>query len=575
VEYYYQLNLRDIRIIHLDRILQFFVISAGSFFGGPSMQDALAKSGQGRPICTFRAILVPMVLIVAFILTTLGPAAAAPVAAEILIDAASGQVLFQSNADAATYPASLTKMMTLYLVFEAVQKGQLRLDQPLPISMNAARKPATNLALTPGGVMTVNQAISAMVIRSANDAATVVAEGMSGSEAAFAEKMNAKATALGMTRTFFRNPNGLPDPLQHTTARDIARLAMAIYRDFPQFYPRFAETRFTFRNRTYFTHNRMVLRYPGVDGLKTGYIHLSGFNLATSAVRAGRRLFGVVLGGRSPSLRDAQMWAMLDQGFATSTPKMQNNSGLMIASASSPGLVPSLRPDEPAQGAVDNAGSNSTDSTDDTESGSDGVPAPQLASLSTPVSSAPSLTAESPIAASSQEQPQTSQAQAASALVASAQMKSITLPAAAAPVLAVLPVVRSSTGSIQVATNGPLPVLKPASASASENIGVADGIVSLAVNGNRYWGVQVGAYSRYTPARQAAVRARQHLPFGIRESRIAVDETASPGGKMYYRARVIGLAQGEALDACRQLKAKRMSCLVVQSRVAMAMSSGE
>jgi D-alanyl-D-alanine carboxypeptidase len=128
---------------------------------------------------------------------------------------------------------------------------------------------------------------------------------------------------------------------------------------------------------------------------------------------------------------------------------------------------------------------------------------------------------------------------------------------------------------IQVAANGPVPVLKPAAANASDDIGVADGVVSLAVNGNRFWGVQVGAYSRYSPARQAAVRARQHLPFGIRESRIAVDETPSPGGKMYYRARVVGLAQSEALDACRQLKAKRMSCLVVQSRVAMAMSSGQ
>jgi D-alanyl-D-alanine carboxypeptidase len=392
---------------------------------------------------------------------------------------------------------------------------------------------------------------------------------MSGSEAAFAQKMTAKATALGMTRTLFRNPNGLPDPLQHTTARDISKLAMAIYRDFPQFYPRFAETRFTFRGRTYFTHNRMVLRYPGVDGLKTGYIHLSGFNLATSAVRDGRRLFGVVLGGRSPSLRDAQMWAMLDQGFATSTPKLRNNNGLMVANASSPGLVPSLRPGEGAQGEVDNAGG---DTTDDNESSSAGTPGLQVASLSTPVSSAASMTAESGIVAPSVGPALTSQAGVASALVTSARTKSITLPTAGA--IAAAPAVRSS-GVIQVAANGPVPVLKPAAANASDDIGVADGVVSLAVNGNRFWGVQVGAYSRYSPARQAAVRARQHLPFGIRESRIAVDETPSPGGKMYYRARVVGLAQSEALDACRQLKAKRMSCLVVQSRVAMAMSSGQ
>src|SRR5262249_28831250 len=161
---------------------------------------------------------------------------AAPTSAAIVIDAASGQVLLQSNADAQTYPASLTKMMTLYLLFEALQKGKVTLDQPLPISTYAASMPATNLSLTPGDTITVRTAIQGMIIRSANDVAVVVAEGLAGSVDAFAVKMNAKAAALGMTRTEFRNPNGLPDAEQHTTARDIATLALALHRDFPQFY---------------------------------------------------------------------------------------------------------------------------------------------------------------------------------------------------------------------------------------------------------------------------------------------------------------------------------------------------
>ena len=164
--------------------------------------------------------------------------------------------------------------------------------------------------------------------------------------------MNVKARALGMTQSYFHNPNGLPDPIQHTTARDMAKLALALSRDFPQYYHYFSETRFTFHGRTVMTHNRFVLRYPGADGLKTGYIRLSGFNLASSAVRNGRRLVGVVMGGVSPSLRDAEMWALLDEGFGTSTPKSQNNA-LLLAAASGSALVPTLRPEDVSQAEDD------------------------------------------------------------------------------------------------------------------------------------------------------------------------------------------------------------------------------
>jgi len=287
------------------------------------------RSGQLWRIRGTAAFAIGLTL--AMVLSFNRPAAAAPTNSSIVIDATSGQVLLQSNADAPTFPASLTKMMTLYLLFEAMQKGAVKLDQPLPVSANAASMPATNLALSAGDTITVATAIQAMIIRSANDVAVVVAEGLSGSEAAFAQKMNAKALALGMTQTVFRNPNGLPDPWQHTTARDIATLALALHRDFPQYYPFFAQVRFNFHGRTYVTHNRFMLHYPGADGLKTGYIHLSGFNLAASAMRNGRRIVAVIMGGRSPSMRDAAMWALLDRGFGTATPKTQNNA-LLLAS---------------------------------------------------------------------------------------------------------------------------------------------------------------------------------------------------------------------------------------------------
>ncbi len=259
-------------------------------------------------------------LIFAFMSTSSQGLAAAPVSASIVVDEASGQVLSESNADVLTYPASLTKMMTLYLTFEALQKDKITLGQALPVSANAASQPPTKLGLYPGETITVSLLIRGMIIKSANDAAMVMGEALGGSVEGFAQKMNAKAQALGMTRTLFRNPNGLPDPNQHTTARDLSawrRRSIVIFPSITRCSPRRASPSMA---AFHLTHNRFVLNYPGADGLKTGYIRASGFNLAASASRNGRRVIGVVLGGRSPSLRDAQMWSLFDQGFGTPTP---------------------------------------------------------------------------------------------------------------------------------------------------------------------------------------------------------------------------------------------------------------
>ena len=234
----------------------------------------------------------------------------------IVIDAETGRILSEMNADAITYPASLTKMMTLYLTFEALNAGRLRLDQYLPVSTEAANKSPTKLHLVPGDSVQVHDLILGIVTKSANDAAAVLAEGLAGSEPAFADRMTAKARQLGMTSTVYRNASGLPDPEQRTTARDVAQLALALYHDFPREYRYFATREFFFRGRVILTHNHLLDWYEGADGIKTGYIGASGFNLAASAVRNGHRLIGVVMGGASAGSRDREMAALLDQGFS-------------------------------------------------------------------------------------------------------------------------------------------------------------------------------------------------------------------------------------------------------------------
>lgn len=235
--------------------------------------------------------------------------------ASIVIDGASGKVLNDVNADEENYPASLTKMMTLYLAFQGLKNGTLKLDQPLAVSPWAAGKAPTKLGLRPGDMITVSDCILAMVTRSANDAATVVAEGLGGTERHFAGMMNAQAALLGMRRTHFDNASGLPDPRNKSTARDLAKLALALYRDFPQYEHFFATREFMFRGQMVRGHNRLMDRYPGMDGLKTGFTDASGFNLASTAVRDGHRLFAVVLGGRTAAVRDQLMARLLDDGF--------------------------------------------------------------------------------------------------------------------------------------------------------------------------------------------------------------------------------------------------------------------
>jgi D-alanyl-D-alanine carboxypeptidase len=235
------------------------------------------------------------------------PAKADPKYAGIVVDAKTGKVLYSEDPDGLRYPASLTKMMTLYLTFEALEAGRITLDSPVPVSAHAAAEPPSKLGVRPGGAVTVDQAIRALVTRSANDMATALGEYVGGSEDRFAQMMTNKARALGMTRTTYRNANGLPNTAQMTTARDQARLGMALRQHFPQYYGYFSIRSFTFGRQVIGNHNRLVGTVKGVDGIKTGYTRAAGSNLATSAQLDGRSIVAVVLGSSSSAARDAQM----------------------------------------------------------------------------------------------------------------------------------------------------------------------------------------------------------------------------------------------------------------------------
>lgn len=237
--------------------------------------------------------------------------------AAIVADAQTGEVLMARSADSIRHPASLTKMMTLYMVFEAVDRGSLKMSDRMAISKHAAGMSPSKLGLPAGSKIRVEDGVKALVTKSANDIAAAFGEKLAGSERNFASRMTRRAKELGMTRTVFRNASGLPDRQQVTTARDMAKLAMALLRDFPHYYHYFGITNFSYNGKNHHNHNRLLGEYRGLDGIKTGYINDSGFNLVASAKQNGRRLVGVVFGGQTWRSRNDHMVKLLDEGFAT------------------------------------------------------------------------------------------------------------------------------------------------------------------------------------------------------------------------------------------------------------------
>ena len=271
------------------------------------------------PIKSIKSLItrtIAFFFIQAFLTLTLAstPALAAKYAA-IVIEENTGQVLFARNPDSLRYPASLTKIMTLYLLFEDIDAGRINLNNLIPVSKVAAGRSPSKLYLKPGQEISVKQAIYALITKSANDVATAVAEKLSGTERKFAKRMSRKARSLGMNRTTFRNASGLPHSQQRSTARDMARLAIAIRRDFPKYFKYFSTKSFNWKGRKFNNHNKLLSNFDGTDGIKTGYINASGFNLVATVKRNNSRLVGVIFGGKTSRSRDAHMIDILERQF--------------------------------------------------------------------------------------------------------------------------------------------------------------------------------------------------------------------------------------------------------------------
>ncbi|WP_206931052.1 D-alanyl-D-alanine carboxypeptidase family protein [Roseococcus thiosulfatophilus] len=296
--------------------------------------------------CRFQALGLAVVLLLA----AMAPGRAQVAAIErseryaaIVLDHQTGNILVSHHADALRHPASLTKAMTLYMLFEAMQGGRLALNSPIRMSAEAQSRPPSKLGLPVGTLFSVETAILALVTRSANDVAAAVGEHLAGSEEAFARQMTLRARQLGMTRTVFRNASGLPDPDQVTTARDMALLGRRLLQDFPQHYHYFSATHFRHNQGLIRSHNGMLVDYPGTDGIKTGYIRASGYNILTSAERGGVRLVGAVFGGSNWRERNAQMASLFDEGFARQGVRGIPPAAAEMAAAAAAGRVLAAR----------------------------------------------------------------------------------------------------------------------------------------------------------------------------------------------------------------------------------------
>ncbi|MEE2689998.1 MAG: D-alanyl-D-alanine carboxypeptidase family protein [Pseudomonadota bacterium] len=437
------------------------------------------------------------------------PASANSKYAAYVIHADSGDVLFDRYSNEYRYPASLTKMMTLYLLFEELDAGRLNLSSDLTVSAQAAGQPPSKLGLTSGDTIDVETAIKALVVKSANDVAVVVAESISGSEWRFAQKMTEKAHALGMSRTTFRNASGLPNTKQRTTARDLATLARRLIQDFPEYYHYFSTDKFDWNGRSYLTHNSVAKTYPGAEGLKTGYTRVSGFNLATSASHDGNRLIGIVLGGRSVRTRDAHMREILDNAFA----EIDNHPSLIASlhrDTPSPRLKPTLLAQLELQRNVP------------TVVGDEGL-RNQIAAAATTFNADASE----------------AEVDAMGALIA---------------------VASSVPDDLNEYERARLASLTPIDGNWGE--GDTDG----AFPGSPAWNVQIGAYSSKAKAQQELEAAA--LAGGFLDRPRTVQPIEGASGEALFRARFISLSADDAAEICSALRTKNRSCIVISEPTA-------
>jgi D-alanyl-D-alanine carboxypeptidase len=458
-----------------------------------------------------------------------------PPYAAIVVDARTGAALHQSSADALRHPASLTKIMTLYLLFEQMAAGRIKTSTPLEVSAAAAAQAPTKLGLRAGQTIAVEDAIKGLVTKSANDAAVVVAEALAGSEEEFARHMTRKARALGMSRTVYRNASGLPDDEQVTTARDQALLGIAIQERFPHYYRYFATTSFVYRGHAMRNHNRLLGRIDGVDGIKTGYTRASGFNLATSVRRGDRHIVAVVLGGRSGGQRDARMRDLIQGNIMLASAKPAASTRVAEAPAPLPFPfplpLPFLNPDAAETPASE----------------------PQLASAdSTP------LALEPP-----------SQADEATAAIApnagsSAPIKPIPVRTYS------VKLVSSKHAALQPDAPKAEPIraeptrIEPARTEAAKpEPAKAEPKTEAPPRMRGGWVIQIGAFEAESEAKER-LNSAQSKAARLLGKATRYTERTTKGEKTYYRARFAGFDRDQAQAACRQLKRSEIECMALK-----------
>jgi D-alanyl-D-alanine carboxypeptidase len=456
--------------------------------------------------------------------------------AALVIDRNTGKVLYSRQADAYRYPASLTKMMTLYLLFEELDAKRMKLTTRITISQRASLQPPSKLGLKPGESLSIEDAILALVTKSANDVAVAVAEAIAGTEYRFARSMTKKAHSLGMSRTSYFNASGLPDERQKTTARDIAVLSERLITDFPQYYKYFSRETFTWRGHVYNNHNSLLGRYEGVTGIKTGYIRDSGFNLAAAVQRDGQNILAVVMGGKTSAARDTHMEELLDIAYNQLTGQEPD---IRIASLAEPEEEASE--DRPTLVAA-------------------AVPVPKPAPLrATAPASASAMPEKKPVFIAIVEVPEqpkrtmTSTRAGAKALRPKPASLRPSL-AGADPAATRLPT--SENGALARLANW---MISPAEAAQIVPNGAHSSESSATTSG---WAVQIGAFSRQADAAASLETARKHLSSSLTAGWSATMPVTSEE-KTLYRARLGGFAEKDAQAACKLLGKKGIACLPV------------
>ena len=472
----------------------------------------------------------------------------------------TGRLLLQRRPDEQRYPASLTKLMTLYELFEALDAGKVKLTDPLRASAHASIQAPSKLGLEPGDTIRVEDAIKALVVVSANDVAVTIAENLGGTEDAFAAHMTADARTLGMKNTHFANASGLPDDDQLSTARDMYTLASHLIEHFPQYYHYFGIETFRWNNRRFASHNHLVGRVEGVDGMKTGYIRASGFHLVASAKRDGHRLICVVMGGETSGQRDAAVKRMLDTQFAA-----LEKGGPMVA-ADEPEPTPvSAAPDSPSASSGPYPRPKPGEELA-LQTGGGTQPAQGGQSLPSAISALPARAAEAGPAAKLPSSGPVEDEGAAE------EAGGDTFVAPAAPPS---PATITPAPAAAAVTQAPAPA--PAAAPPAPPSGVASLIMPEAQASTRpqqiHWGIQIGAYVSAQTASTKLAAARKAAPKLLSRAtqtvaRVAVDDTA------YYRARFGPLGEDEAKRACALLEPHGFKCFTIQEPEAEFASNG-